>query len=84
VPQASTFAIVPDRPKARINHVEFGLSLADLTSGGAPAADLVMVADLLHDPETAARVVQSLDPCMEAGTLNRTVVQAKLRFFKEL
>lgn len=61
------YAVAAARLNAAANGVSVETMLGDLTSGGAPDVDLVLVGDLFYDPGLAERVIAFLDRCQAAG-----------------
>jgi predicted nicotinamide N-methyase len=58
-------AVIP--LNATANSVTIEAYAGDLTKGGAPDVDVVLVGDLFYDPELASQVTAFLERCIAAG-----------------
>lgn len=61
------YALIATRLNAAANAVELETVLGDLTTGGVPDADLILVGDLFYEQDLATRVTAYLERCRGAG-----------------
>jgi len=65
--ETDPYAIAALRLNLALNGAQAEVLHADLTAGGPPNVDLVLVGDLFYAPDLAARVIAFLDRCADAG-----------------
>lgn len=62
------YAVAATRLNAAANGVAVEAVHGDLTTGGPPAVELMLVGDLFYDPDLAARVLIYLERCVTVRT----------------